>query len=649
MAKKPTLNDIAANGFAAISTYNSNQDAIEAAFNNTLSRDGSSPNYMEADLDMNSNRIINLADPTLNQDAATKAYMDAKLAEIASLSASPYYVTATGSTTPRTIADRFGEYFNVLDYGGVGDGTTDDRAAINAAITAANTAGGGTVIVPAGYTFLTNGSVVMKSNVAMTGGGTIKLGEAQDVDVINGAGVSDAVIYGIIIDGNYANQSSSAGGIVFESADDSTTFERVYIRDCQVKNVYGTGIEVNGGKWCRVIDNTVRDCSFHGIQIASDVDADSQYCTAAHNSVENIGGAGIIAMGDSLHNSIIGNHITDWNSDDYNDPGVSNGDAITAYDVDNDFLVVSGNVCTNTGKCTGGHGVHIGGDYATVIGNTIDGADQIGIYVRGKQAGSPSGNAGVTVSGNAVYNNGTLGGIVVRAVVNVSVTGNTVHSATGVGIGIDSCAGFIVSGNAVFRSSSHGVGVIDVFASGGTTSSRGTINGNQIYEPTGSGLYLDLVTQALIGVNGIYDADYGSSGTGITITSNASYLQFTNNYSRDGGNNTQVSQDASASNIIWKGHFANSSTTQYLRSEAASAGTMVLPGEQDTIIVSGSTGITTINGGWAGREVKLVFTGSLTVTNGSNLSLTGDFSTSAGSVLALLYDGSSWKELYRSA
>jgi hypothetical protein len=75
MAKKPTLTDIAANGFAAITTYNANQDAIEAAFDNTLSRDGSTPNSMEANLDMNSNYIINLLDPVNNQDAVTKLYL----------------------------------------------------------------------------------------------------------------------------------------------------------------------------------------------------------------------------------------------------------------------------------------------------------------------------------------------------------------------------------------------------------------------------------------------------------------------------------------------------------------------------------------------------------------------------------------------
>ncbi len=41
-------------------TINDNSDKIEAAFDNTISRDGSGPNQMEADLDLNSNDILNV-------------------------------------------------------------------------------------------------------------------------------------------------------------------------------------------------------------------------------------------------------------------------------------------------------------------------------------------------------------------------------------------------------------------------------------------------------------------------------------------------------------------------------------------------------------------------------------------------------------
>lgn len=65
MAKSPDLNDVT-NILNGASTINDNNAAIESAFENTLSRDGSTPNSMEADLDMNSNDLLNVNEITTN-------------------------------------------------------------------------------------------------------------------------------------------------------------------------------------------------------------------------------------------------------------------------------------------------------------------------------------------------------------------------------------------------------------------------------------------------------------------------------------------------------------------------------------------------------------------------------------------------------
>lgn len=57
------LSQLSTNEQSAISVINDNTTAIETAIENTLSRDGTSPNTMNADLDMNSNNILNLPYP----------------------------------------------------------------------------------------------------------------------------------------------------------------------------------------------------------------------------------------------------------------------------------------------------------------------------------------------------------------------------------------------------------------------------------------------------------------------------------------------------------------------------------------------------------------------------------------------------------
>lgn len=59
------------NESAAVTTLTQNNVATVAALENTLSRDGTAPNQMLADFDMNSNRILNLVDATTDQEPAT--------------------------------------------------------------------------------------------------------------------------------------------------------------------------------------------------------------------------------------------------------------------------------------------------------------------------------------------------------------------------------------------------------------------------------------------------------------------------------------------------------------------------------------------------------------------------------------------------
>lgn len=59
MAKKPTVTTITS-GYASNTQLNANFTALRNAFDNTLSLDGSTPNAMAADLDLNNNDILNV-------------------------------------------------------------------------------------------------------------------------------------------------------------------------------------------------------------------------------------------------------------------------------------------------------------------------------------------------------------------------------------------------------------------------------------------------------------------------------------------------------------------------------------------------------------------------------------------------------------
>ena len=75
-------------------------------------------------------------------------------------------VKTTGSTTARSLANRFADVVNVKDFGAIGDGVADDTAAIQAAVNF-----GRTVIVPYGDYKLTNTIILSSGYSSIIGNG----------------------------------------------------------------------------------------------------------------------------------------------------------------------------------------------------------------------------------------------------------------------------------------------------------------------------------------------------------------------------------------------------------------------------------------------------------------------------------------------
>lgn len=149
----------------AVQSINNNFEAVEAAFENTLSRDGTSPNSMGANLDMNSHRILNLPEPTSNGEplrlgdvggvlpadiaaaapAAAAAAVSAAQAAASAVEAASYVGAATQApkwSTPRSITVGGDVSGTSAAWDGSANLTTFNITINNGSVTAAKLASG---------------------------------------------------------------------------------------------------------------------------------------------------------------------------------------------------------------------------------------------------------------------------------------------------------------------------------------------------------------------------------------------------------------------------------------------------------------------------------------------------------------------------
>lgn len=128
-----------------------------------------------------------------------------------------------------------GAAVNVLDYGAVGDGVTDDRAAIQDAVNA-----GSAVYFPDGYTFLVSNAtdrVYLNADNTLFGGGTLKRA-SDEWSIFEAIGTINSHIQNITVDGLIFEGVDFAAGSDKGTAGLRCTFaDNVKVTNCKASNI----------------------------------------------------------------------------------------------------------------------------------------------------------------------------------------------------------------------------------------------------------------------------------------------------------------------------------------------------------------------------------------------------------------------------
>lgn len=522
----------------ALTQLTTNLNYHQALGNQPNSDDGLTANVIKARYDQAANDIKTYLNSTLLAELAAVTDGDSGADNIAAtaitgLSGTTVQALLESVNSKVTAINPVGGYYVVTDptYGAVGNGTTDDTAAIQAAIAAANTAGGGTVYFPPG-TYVVSASLTLYANVKLIGHkATIFLKNASNVSAFVSTSVSNITIEDLKIDANYANQTSSVYGIALTGGS-GHKIHRVEVQNADY------GIAVIDAQNYSISKCKVHDITYYGISVFAD-SADSSGFQILDNIAYNCKssdtpGAGVDGSGINIKGK------SDVSPKKYMKNGVVKGNICYSNGkhgimvICGDSINIDDNVCyshilntdTGSGICISEACIHI-----NIGGNTSHSNYHAGILldVATAVAGDSINYGWMNVVGNTVYNN-TVAGIKNNNVPKVNITSNQIKGGLWGVFFNQNCQLSTISHNEIEDCTQNGIRMIGNAGPAAGAQENVNVHGNRIEncatEVGGTlvGLYIEYFTNVIAS-----DNIFKNNGKDMLIGDNASAIYLLNN------------------------------------------------------------------------------------------------------------------------
>lgn len=169
-------------------------------------------------------------------------------------------------------------------FGGKGDGSTNDQAALQAVIDVAGASGGGRPVVFVGSkTYALTSGVAMRAGVRLIGNGA-SITQPNSTNITTwfdfaAHASNDCEITNLAIDGNRSNNTDSTTAAIFSVA----SAHRVRISKCTFANVGGSCITVTTGTYPDISDNTFTNFYWLAVWLLGNVSGFASHGTISGN------------------------------------------------------------------------------------------------------------------------------------------------------------------------------------------------------------------------------------------------------------------------------------------------------------------------------------------------------------------------------